>query len=459
MLADFGPFEAKLEQDKAPALAIALFKHAYEQLASGATGIIYENDIEPVESLPDADDLKSFEDLGARHLDHLAVIKLNGGLGTSMGMEGPKSLLPVKEGKRFIDLIADQICILRERHKARLPLVLMDSFRTQADTAEALAAHPVMQQTVPLSFLQHRVPKIRSSDLQPAEHPQDELTWCPPGHGDIYAALMTSGILRQLVEQGFTHAFVSNADNLGAIPDLGIFGWMIHEETSFIMECADRTPADSKGGHLARCTIGGQLTLREVAQCSPDDAKHFQDIQRHRYFNSNNLWIDLRAIKALIKKRGGALGLPLIRNEKPLDPAHPHDLGATRVFQLESAMGAAISLFPNARAVRVDRSRFLPVKTTNDLLTVASDCYRLDDDSKLVRTRSDLPTVDLDPSFYRTIELFQSHIQQPPSLREATRLKVRGDVHFDTNVIVRGDCDIHHPEGQLTLKDVVLGEV
>lgn len=455
-MADFTPFLDMMRADDQHELAIAFFRYYYEALASGATGLMAEDTIEPVATLPTLEDLAPHAERGRRELDRLVVIKLNGGLGTSMGMEQAKSLLPIKGDKRFIDLIADQLVHQRQALSARLPLVLMDSFRTRADTLAALAGHPVLEQPVPASFLQHRVPKVRASDLAPTDHPDESLNWCPPGHGDLYPALYTSGLLDTLLAHGFTHAFVSNADNLGATASPAIFGWMLESALPFVMECARRSPADTKGGHLARHR-GGGLLLREVAQCPDADLEAFQDIERHHFFNTNNLWIDLGAVARLIAQRGGALGLPLIRNKKPLDPANPRGVGATEVFQLETAMGSAIELFEGAAAVRVGRERFMPVKTTNDLLVMASDLYAVGPDGRISCQVERPALVDLDPKFFKTIQDFQARLRSPPSLIGATSLRVRGDVRFGPGVVVRGAVNLVHEGAEpLLLENVSL---
>lgn len=457
----FAHYEKLMREAGQPELAIEVFRHHFEQLASGATGLMPEASIAPLAALPDAETLGGFAARGKAELDRLVVVKLNGGLGTSMGMEQAKSLLPVKDGRAFIDLIAEQIIHLRAATGARLPLVLMDSFRTQADTRAALERHPALLagQSLPLSFLQHQVPKVLVAGLAPAGGASDEGAWCPPGHGDLYPALATSGMLVKLLAEGYRWAFVSNADNLGATPDataLGILGWMAEGEKPFVMECADRTAADRKGGHLAQ-DHDGRLVLREVAQCPGDDVASFQNIERHRYFNTNNLWIDLVAVQALLDERGGRLGLPLIRNSKPLDPT---EATSPAVYQLETAMGAAISLMAGAGAVRVPRSRFVPVKTTNDLLVLWSDVYTRTPEGhvRAVPERAgNLPIVDLDARYYKNIDDFRARIAVAPSLVQATNLSVRGDVHFGPGVVVRGAVTLEHAgQEPLMLTDRVL---
>lgn len=452
----FEPLARAMRDLGQPDLAIEVFRHHYEALAAGATGLMPEGSIAPVEALPDAEALGEHAARGREELARLVVIKLNGGLGTSMGMERAKSLLPVKDGRAFIDLIAEQVLHLRREHGVGLPLVLMDSFRTQADTLAALARHSLAgDDAVPLSFLQHQVPKVLAADLGPAiAHAEAlgdaTLAWCPPGHGDLYPALLTSGLLERLLARGYRWAFVSNADNLGATPDataLGILGWMAAGQRPFVMECADRTAADRKGGHLAKDAADGRLVLREVAQCPGEDSAAFQDITRHRYFNTNNLWLDLAAVRDLVAASGGRLGLPLIRNKKALDPTDP---SSPEVIQLETAMGAAIALMPGAAAVRVPRVRFVPVKTTNDLLVLWSDVFERTPEGfvRAVPERADdLPQVDLDPRYYKNIDDFTARVRVPPSLRAAKKLTVRGDVRFGPGVVVRGEAAVSAPEG------------
>src|SRR3954451_15874653 len=174
----------KMRADGAPDVAIETFRHYYERLASGETGTIAEDEIEPVGDLPSADDLP---DADGDSLQRAVMIRLNGGLGTSMGMTGPKSLVEAKDGLTFLDVIVRQVLDLRERTGARVPLVLMNSFSTRDASLEALARHPEIVSDVPLDFLQNKVPKLRADDLEPAEWPDDPgLEWAPPGHGDLY---------------------------------------------------------------------------------------------------------------------------------------------------------------------------------------------------------------------------------------------------------------------------------
>jgi UTP--glucose-1-phosphate uridylyltransferase len=211
------------------------------------------------------------------------------------------------------------------------------------------------------------------------------------------------------------------------------------------MEVADRTAADRKGGHLA-ARPGGGLVLREIAQTPDRDVEAFQDIGRHRFFNTNTLWVNLRALDAVLAERGNVLGLPMIVNRKTLDPGDP---GSEPVLQLETAMGAAIDVFEGARAIRVPRERFAPVKTTNDLLALRSDAYVLDDEARirLAPERSDgAPLVDLDPEHFKLVRDFDARFPAgPPSLVACERLAVAGDVTFGAGVVVRGSVAIEGP--------------
>lgn len=442
--------------DGVPEQAIAVFERFYADLESGATGMVHEADIEPLQDVRRLDELEIDEAQQAAALDVTAILKLNGGIGTSMGMEQAKSLLPVRGDVSFLDVIVQQVLGLRARHAARLPLIFMNSFRTRDDTLATLAKYPDLAvDGVPADFLQNREPKLRADDLTPVSWPADpSLEWCPPGHGDLYTALSTSGLLESLLEQGFRYASVSNSDNLGATPDPRIAAWFTASGAPYAAEVCARTAADVKGGYLVVRTRDGRLVLRETAQTPKEETALADDITRHRYFHTNNLWFDLRVLADTLRDRDGVLGLTLIRNEKTVDPS---DKTSTPVIQIESAMGAAVEVFDGAVALEVPRSRFLPVKTTNDLLLVRSDVYALDEQAHLVSALpagTDDPLVDLDPRYFKLVKDFEARFPSgPPSLRGARELRVRGDWTFGAGVTVTGEVSLDDRGEPTTVPD------
>ena len=278
------------------------------------------------------------------------------------------------------------------------------------------------------------MPKLLAEGLEPVEWEADpSLEWAPPGHGDVFTSLATSGMLDTLLERGSEYLFLSNSDNLGASLDPRILTWFAREELPFLSEVVDRTEADRKGGHLARRGEDGGLVLRETAQVHDEDQDAFEDIERHRYFNANNIWVNLRALKSALEERDGVLGLPMIVNKKTVDP---RDSSSPEVLQLETAMGAAIGVFDGAAAIHVPRARFAPVKTTSHLLVVRSDAYELADDwtVRLAPDRDAAPIVELSDEFKLLPDFEERFPAGPPSLIEAERLEVEGDVHFGRDV-------------------------
>jgi UTP--glucose-1-phosphate uridylyltransferase len=439
----------KMRRAGATRPAIDSFGHYYRLLAEGETGLLPESEIEPAGDVPDAEELPEANEAGREALDRVVVIKLNGGLGTSMGMTGAKSLIEAKDGLSFLDVIARQVLEDRRRLGVRLPLVLMNSFRTRDDSLAALARYPELEVDLPLDFTQGKVPKLRADDLRPVSWPDDpSLEWAPPGHGDVYTSLLSSGLLGRLLERGYEYAFVSNSDNLGAVVEPRIAAWFAREELPFAMEVADRTEADRKGGHIAR-RRGDGLVLRETAQTPDEDLAAFQDVDRHRFFNANTLWIGLRALQRLLEERGNVLGLPMIVNRKTVDPSDP---SSPEVIQLETAMGAAIGVFEGAAAIRVPRSRLVPVKTTDDLLALRTDAYELTPDYRL---RGRAPLIELDPDHFKLLADFEQRFPHgPPSLKECERLTVKGDVWFGRDVTVRGSVTIEQEgDAQLRIED------
>jgi UTP--glucose-1-phosphate uridylyltransferase len=427
----------------APGPAIASFRLHFQRLCDGEQGFLPEQDIQPLRSLPDSVDFDAYIEAGRSAAARTAVIKLNGGLGTSMGLDRAKTLLTVRDGLSFLDLIARQVLALRNQLGTDIPLLLMNSFRTSQDSENILAGYPELALAdLPLGFLQNMVPKVLEEGLTPAQHDeQPELGWCPPGHGDLYTAIKGSGLLDQLIGRGIEYAFVSNADNLGAALDPSLLGYMVAEGLDFMLEAADRTAADRKGGHLCQLP-DGRLALRESAQCPPEEADAFQDIDRYRYFNTNNLWVHLPTLDRLLGEHGGYLPLPTVVNRKTLDPRDP---GSPSVFQLETVMGTAISLFPKAEAVRVPRRRFSPVKNSNDLLAVRSDAYDLSPDGRIVLSagRQEPPVIRLDTGFFKMIDDFELRFPNgAPSLRLCDRLTVEGDVTFGSGVVIEGEASI-----------------
>lgn len=422
--------------------AIRAFERAYAQLVARDTAMLPEDAISPVESLPKADSLPSpSADETAALLAQSAILKLNGGLGTSMGLDRAKSLLEVRPGVTFLDLIARQIAHFRRMTGSNIRFLLMNSFSTSADTRAFLARHPELGSADDIELLQNKVPKIDAATLGPVEWPANpDLEWCPPGHGDLYPVLAGSGALDRLLAAGVKFLFVSNSDNLGATLDPRLLKWFAESGAPFAMEVTARTPSDRKGGHLAM--RDGHLLLRESAQCPDADMEAFQDITRHRFFNTNNLWLRLDRLREALTREGGFLPLPVIQNRKTVDP---RDKKSAAVYQLETAMGAAIECFPDAAAIEVPRTRFAPVKTTGDLLTLRSDAYEIGDDGsvRLVPERKGVPPkVDLDDNFKLVDQLDAALAAGAPSLKNCRSLKVSGPFAFSREMVFEGDVVI-----------------
>jgi UTP--glucose-1-phosphate uridylyltransferase len=436
MIPHLAEFAAKMAQAGLKPLVIETFGHYYRRLVGGESGLIHDADILPIQGneIPRASELAGFREAGRRALTQTVHIVLNGGLGTSMGLVGPKSLLKVKGRLSFLQII------LRQAELAAARLALMNSFNTHAATLAAIAK--LDPGRPPLFFLQHKFPKILQGELAPARWPRNrDLEWNPPGHGDVYAALYASGMLQKLLDEGVRYGFICNSDNLGAGIEEALLGYFAEKRLPFMMEVAEKTPADVKGGHLARHR-NGRLLLREAAQCPKEEIAAFQDIECYRFFNTNNIWVNLEFLKDLILKHR-IIDLPMIVNPKTLDP---RDDQSPPVFQIETAMGSGISLFEGAAAVNVPRARFLPVKTCNDLLAVRSDCFVYSEREGLklnpareASGRSEAIKIKLDSRYYGKFDLLEERFREgEPSLVDCDALTINGDVRFEAGVVIRG---------------------
>lgn len=421
---NFDTIERKMQGVGLSRAAIDAFRHSVNVLTSEQSMMIPESEIEPARDVADWEELvAATPEADAALLARTVLVKLNGGLGTGMGLQKAKSLLEIKPGVTFLDTIVRQVKSLRERAQYPVNLLLMNSFSTSADTMAHLAQYADFADAAQVEMLQNRVPKLVTDSLEPVEFPANpELEWCPPGHGDIYPALVGSGWLDKLLAAGVKYAFVSNSDNLGAQLDTRFLRWFAGSGAPFVMEVTRRTEADKKGGHLATRKADGQPVLREVAQCPDADVPEFQNIEKHRYFNTNNLWIRLDALRSVLDANGGVLPLPVICNSKTVDP---RDASTQKVYQLETAMGAALQCFPGARAVCVPRSRFFPVKTCSDLLLLRSDAVEIDASGAMKlapECNGVAPVVLLDGKLYKLVESLDA--LGVPSLKHVSKLVV-----------------------------------
>lgn len=428
-------------------VAVSQFARLYGEWKHNDTSTwIRETDVEPLTDVPNFHEVyKTIDHDKAVHaFAKTAFLKLNGGLGTSMGLNQAKSLLTVRRHKarpmRFLDIIIGQVLTARTRLNVPLPLTLMNSRHTSADTMKVLHHHrKFRQEDVPMEIVQHEEPKIDLATGAPVSWPDDPtLEWCPPGHGDLFSTIWESGLLDILEAQGFAYLFISNSDNLGARPSRTLAQHFENTGAPFMAEVATRTWADRKGGHIVRDKASGRLMLREMTQVHPDDKADAQNIDRHPYFNTNSIWIRIDALKELLAQYDGVLPLPVIRNEKTVDPTDP---SSTRVVQLETAMGAAIGLFEGAICVQVDRMRFLPVKTTDDLFIMRSDRFHLTDSYEMEDGNYIFPAVNLDPRYYRNINDFNERFPYSvPSLAAANSVTIRGDWTFGQHVVMYSDA-------------------
>jgi UTP--glucose-1-phosphate uridylyltransferase len=433
-----------MQQDGMSAIAITSFTHSYRTWEKDSAGFIPESSVDPADHFPHIADVMPSIDHDAAHaaLAQTAFLKLNGGLGTSMGLSRAKSLLPVRLHKgrrmRFLDIILGQVTTTRRTQGVRLPLIFMNSYRTSADTLAVVRRdRNFHQEEIPLQVLQHREPKILADTGMPVTWPENpSLQWCPPGHGDVYATLYDSGILDKLLDEGMKYLFISNSDNLGARPSSTVAGYFASTDSPFMVEVARKTPADRKGGQFVVNKKTGRLMLREMSQVPPQDLAAATDIRKHPYFNTNNIWVRIADLKKKLEEFGGIMPLPVIMNHKTVDPT---DSSSPAVVQLETAMGAAISVFDNATCLEVDRPRFLPVKTTNDLYIMRSDRFHLTDTYEMEDANYVFPEVNLDPRYYKNIDDFNERFPYDvPSIAAAKSVTVKGDWTFGRDVTFFG---------------------
>jgi UTP--glucose-1-phosphate uridylyltransferase len=374
-------------------------------------------------------------------LSKLAVLKLNGGLGTSMGCVGPKSVIEVRDGMSFLDLSVRQIEFLNKTYKVNVPFILMNSFNTDDDTANIIKKYDGHDVEI-LTFNQSRYPRIFKDSLLPVPKEFDSKIedWYPPGHGDVFESLYNSGVLDQLIERGIEIVFLSNVDNLGAVVDLRILQHMVETDAEYIMELTNKTKADVKGGTII--DYEGSVRLLELAQVPKEHVNEFKSIKKFKYFNTNNIWLNLKAIQRVVEN--DELEMEIIPNGKTIQMGDSD----VNVLQLETAVGAAIRHFKNAHGVNVPRRRFLPVKTTSDLMLVKSDLYTVKHGQLQMSPGrfGDAPLIKLGTDFKKVSD-FQKRIASIPRIIELDHLTITGKVNLSRGVTLKGTVIIVATEG------------
>jgi UTP--glucose-1-phosphate uridylyltransferase len=436
-------FEQFLKLKGVRDLASKIFLYNLSKLSSGNLNTIKSSEITPLErtDLIYEEKTQSIDsEKLVPELKKVVIIKLNGGLGTSMGLEGPKSTLIVKDNLNFLEITCNQVLKFREKHSVEVPLIFMNSFNTDSKTKSILAKLNFKNQNLPTSFNENKSPKIRYSVnsegkivFEPASYPSNpDLEWAPPGHADIYPSLYETGLLDELILKGYEYLFISNVDNLGASLNYSIFEKYLELESDFVMEVALRTENDRKGGHLA--FKDGRLILREVAQVSKEDEEDFQDFNKYKFFNTNSIWVKTKALKNLLEENKGILDLPIISNEKNINPSDPN---SEKIIQLETAMGSAISLFDNSKTILVPPKRFIPVKNTNNLLYLLSDLVYINSDYELFPSKN--IKIYLNSQYYKNVSDFFERFKVIPSLKNCTSLIINTDKYFNKPETLTGD--------------------
>ncbi|KAH8814376.1 putative UTP--glucose-1-phosphate uridylyltransferase [Hyaloscypha sp. PMI_1271] len=420
----------------------ALFRRYLNDKAKGNT-LDWERIAPPAPNqVVDYNELANSESVG--FLNKLAVLKLNGGLGTSMGCVGPKSVIEVRDGMSFLDLSVRQIEYLNRTYDVNVPFILMNSFNTDDDTQNIIKKYEGHNIDI-LTFNQSRYPRILKDSMLPAPKSFNSpiSDWYPPGHGDVFESLYNSGILDKLIERGVEILFLSNVDNLGAVVDLRILQHMVETEAEYIMELTDKTKADVKGGTII--DYEGSVRLLEIAQVPKEHVNEFKSIKKFKYFNTNNIWLNLKAVKRIVEN--SELEMEIIPNNKSI-PADKKGESDISIVQLETAVGAAIRHFHNAHGVNVPRRRFLPVKTCSDLMLVKSDLYSLKHGQLQIDPNrfGPAPLIKLGNDFKKVSD-FQKRIGSIPKIIELDHLTITGAVNLGRGVTLKGTVIIVATEG------------
>ncbi|KYQ93226.1 UDP-glucose pyrophosphorylase [Tieghemostelium lacteum] len=372
----------------------------------------------------------------ARLLSKLVVIKLNGGLGTRMGCKGAKSSIELAPGISFLDMTVAHIEQMNQDYDVDIPLVIMNSFKTDSETTKTIEKYKTHRVTIK-TFCQSKFPKMYKDTLNLVPKPNTPLNakeWYPPGSGDVFRSLQRSGLFDELLAAGKEYIFISNIENLGAIVDVQLLNHIHLQKIEFGIEVTNRISTDSTGGILM--SYRDKLHLLELSQVKADKLKIFKDF---KYWNTNNIWVNMKSTQALLK--ADKLSLDWI-------VAYPTE-NHTQLVQLETPAGMGIQCFENSCAIFVPRDRYRPIKSTSQLLLAQSNLFQFDHGQvKLSSKRDgDVPLVKLGEEF-QSISDYEKRFKSIPDIIELDHLTVSGDVYFGSKVTLKGTVIIVANHGE-----------
>lgn len=354
-------------------------------------------------------------------LDKLVVVKFNGALGTSMGFNGPKSLIEIQEGVTLLDLVNQRIESLNAYYGCKVPLLLVNTNETHNATLKMLKKYSGSNLDIH-SFVQDQQPELQSLDG-------------PSDPGTAFLSLVNRATLDQLVSQGKEYALVVDTDNACALIDPKILNHLIQNNVEYCMEVTPATSTFSRTSLLS--SQEGKFKLANIAQSA---SKHCT--RKFKFTDTRSVWVNLKAAKRLLET--DAMTTEKFSMSESAD-----------ADDKESAAGSAIQLFGERIGVNVPQHRYLPVNSTSDLLVLWSDVYTYDK-GILTQNRSRNPSINLGPEFEK-VDDFEKRFKSIPSIVGLESLKVTGDVWFGSGVTLKGRVTIEVKPGvKLEIPDDVV---
>lgn len=245
----------------------------------------------------------------------LAILIVAGGQGTRLGFDAPKGLFPIGpvSQRTLFQTFADQIQGLQRRYGCKIPLLVMTSPATDAQTRIYFESNNYLglDRDQVIVFQQGTLPAVDAQTGKLLLESKSSLALSPDGHGGTLAALDRSGALKQLRDSGVRYLFYAQVDNpLVPLGDPSLIGHHVMAGSEMTTQVVRKRFAEEKVGNVVH--VDGRVQIIEYSDL-PLEAAQRQDARGELALWAGNIAVHVFNLDFLDRMVRNADSLPIHR--------------------------------------------------------------------------------------------------------------------------------------------------